>query len=84
MLVNTAGTDINIEAIEQYICRVEKLTQLVRKSQDRAKDMASLPYFGLFGSDAEMHQVVERQNAVTRRIAGYLLTVIRKENGNAK
>jgi len=82
MLTNTTCNDINIEAVEQYICRVQSLTALLRKSQDRAREQACLPYFGIFGTDAEMHQVVERQNAVTSRIAGYLLATIRKELGN--
>ncbi|RZK77496.1 MAG: hypothetical protein EOO85_08695 [Pedobacter sp.] len=80
----THDGDINLEAIEQYICRVQALTELLRKSQARAINIAcDTPYFGIFGSEAEMHEKLARQNAVTSRIAGYLYKVIRKELRNA-
>ena len=80
MLMNATKTDINLEAIEQYICRVQRLTDLLRKSRERAIHIAcDVPYFGIFGTDAELHQAVAKQNAVTKRIAGYLLATIRKE-----
>lgn len=78
------SNDINIEAVEQYICRVKALTVMIRKSQERAKVIATSTYYGVFGNEREKSADLEKQNAVTKRISGYLLNTIRKEMGHEK
>jgi hypothetical protein len=64
---------LNLDQVKQDACKVLALVKMIEKSKAKELNIAcDTPYFGIFGTDAELHQAVARQNAVTQRLYGYL------------
>ena len=74
---------LNLDQVKQDACKVLALVGMIEKSKERELNIAAVPYFGIFGTDAEMHQMVARQNAVTQRLYRYLSALTGSEVTNA-
>ena len=68
---------LNIDQLKQDLCKQMAVIELIERSQQRARCIAScLTHYKVFSTDSQMRIDVAKQNAVTQRLVNYLTKLI--------
>ncbi|MCZ4244922.1 hypothetical protein [Pedobacter punctiformis] len=67
---------MNLDQLKQNACKTLALIDLIERSKSRARNIWAVQYYTLFGSTQEREEAVNKQNAVTARLEGYLEKLI--------
>ena len=64
--------NLDLDQLENQACRTLALINLIKKSNDKAKQILATAYYPIFGKCNEQTEMVAFQNRVTQRLVNNL------------